>query len=103
VAGRYLAPFLASCDRGVRPGLEWHPNGLPVAVQVEASSPVEAPAPASDEALRHDALSRQLMAIRRTEREGESLGRELGRELADFERHEREVVKRLKAAGYLRG
>lgn len=102
VAGRYLAPFLASRDRGVRPGLEWHPNGLPVAVHVEASSPVETSAPSSDEALRHDALSRQLMAIRRTEREGESLGRELGRELADFDRHEREVVKRLKAAGYLR-
>ena len=33
-AGRHLAPYLAASDPGVRPGLEWHPNGLPVAVEV---------------------------------------------------------------------
>jgi hypothetical protein len=41
------------------------------------------------------------MTIRREEREGEHLGAELKQRLADFERHEREIVKRLEAAGYL--
>src|SRR5919108_1328573 len=60
VAGRHLGPYLASRDPGVRPGLEWHPNGLPVAVEVggrgaEAGA-VGAP---SEDVLRHDALVRQ--------------------------------------------
>jgi len=55
----------------------------------------------SEDALRHDALTRRLMAIRRTEREGERLGLELQEKGVEFERHEREVIKRLEAAGYL--
>jgi hypothetical protein len=45
---------------------------------------------------------RQLFAIRRSAREGERLGRELELKRAEFERHEREVIERLEAAGYLR-
>jgi sulfide:quinone oxidoreductase len=104
VSGRYLAPYLASRDPGVRAGLEWHPNGLPMAVRLNGDHASESEPranPPSEDVLRHDALSRQLMAIRRTEREGEELGLELRAKGAEFERHEREVVKRLEAAGYL--
>lgn len=105
VAGRHLAPCLAARDPGVRPGLEWHPNGLPVAVPVghdaasETHGQMVAP---SEEDLRHDSLTRQLLAIRRAEREGERLSLDLERGLEDVERHEQEVVARLEAAGYLR-
>ncbi len=77
-------------------------RSIPVAVRVESSSSAEVTSPASEDALRLDALSRQLMAIRRGGREGDHLAHELRQEMAEFERHEREVVKRLEAAGYLR-
>ena len=51
--------------------------------------------------MRHDAMDRELMAIRRAEREGEVLGRALDRRAAEFDLHEREVVEQLRAAGYL--
>ena len=104
VSGRHLAPYLASRDPGVRPGLEWHPNGLPMAVRLDdrrAPEPEPRAGAPSEDALRHDALTRRLMAIRRTEREGEHLGLELQEKGVEFERHEREVIKRLEAAGYL--
>ncbi len=102
VAGRYLAHYLAADDAGVRPGLEWHPNGIPVAVRVEAGSSSASAGPVSEDALRQDSLSRQLMAIRRAGREGAHLDRELRDGVAAFERHMREVKKQLEAAGYLR-
>jgi hypothetical protein len=43
--------------------------------------------------MRHDAITRQLMAIKRAEREGEKLEHALARRGREFERHEREVVK----------
>jgi hypothetical protein len=52
--------------------------------------------------MRHDAITRQLMAIKRAEREGGKLEHALARRGREFERHEREVVKQLRAAGYLR-
>jgi sulfide:quinone oxidoreductase len=104
VAGRHLAPYLASVDRGVRPGLEWHPNGVPVAVTVAeyAGSDVTAPSAPTEAAVSRDAKTRQLMAVRRAGREGQRLEHELERRLEAFERHEREVVAQLRAAGYLR-
>ena len=105
VAGRSLAPYLASRDPAVRSGLDWHPGGLPVAVRVDGASTgsrVPAAVP-SQEALREDALTRRSMSIRRAEREGEQLAGELRGRLDEFGRHELEVIKRLEAAGYLSG
>jgi hypothetical protein len=102
VAGRHLASYLAARDPGVRPGLEWHPNGLPVAVPAHAEPGRPAPSPGgrpSAEAMRDDAIARQLMAMRRVGRTGEQLGVELERRLRRFERHEREVINQLRAAG----
>jgi sulfide:quinone oxidoreductase len=104
VAGRRLAPYLAASDPGVRPGLGWHPNGLPVAVDVGgderdvAGSPAAA---ASKEAMRGDARARQLMAIHRAEREGTQLVHELEGRRGELGRHQRETVEQLEAAGYL--
>ncbi len=106
VAGRHLAPYLAEQDRGVRPGLERHPAGLHVAAPVggDAGVPADGPASApSERAMRHDSLTRQLLALRRAGQEGEDLGADLKRRLDEVERHEREVVGRLEAAGYLSG
>ncbi len=101
-AGRYLAPFLASDDQRVRPGLEWHPNGVPVAISLAPESEAATMPGEPDEAsVRRDAMHRQLLAIRRAEREGETVGRALESRRGDFERHEREVVQQLRAAGYL--
>ena len=104
VAGRHLAPYLAARDRGVRPGLERHPAGLPVAVPVgRESAGDEGPASApSEEDLRHDALTRRMLAIRRAEREGSAVEHDLKRMGDEVERHEREVMAKLEAAGYLR-
>ena len=104
VAGRHLAPYLAARDRGVRPGLERHPAGLPVAVPVgRESTRDEGPASASsEEDLRHDALTRRMLAIRRAEREGTAVEHDLKRMGDEVERHEREVIAKLEAAGYLR-
>jgi sulfide:quinone oxidoreductase len=104
VAGRYLAPYLASADRGIRPGLVWHPKGFPVAVEIEQRLPDtrEQPFSPSEAALRYDAITRQLMAMEREAREGERLAAVLARRGREFERHEREVVNQLRAAGYLR-
>jgi len=105
VAGRFLAPHLAASDRGVRPGLGWHPNGLPVAVEVgdgAGGATATPPAPLSDEAIRRDVTTRQLTAIRRAEREGVQLEHELQRRGDEFEHRERETVAQLEAAGYLR-
>lgn len=104
VAGRFLAPYLAASDRGVRPGLGWHPNGLPVAVEVgdgAGDATAAPPAPVSEEAIRRDVMTRQLMTIRRAEREGIQLEHELQRRGSEFDRHERETVEQLEAAGYL--
>jgi len=91
-------------DPGVRPGLEWHPNGIPVAVPVAEHAPEAATAPATptEAAIRQDAITRQLMAIRRAEHEGEELEHTLERKGKEFDRHQREVVQQLRAAGYLR-
>ena len=103
VAGRHLAPYLATMDPGVRPGLEWHPNGIPVAVPVAGHAPAAtAPASPTEAAIRQDAITRQLMAIRRAEHEGEELEHTLERKGEEFDRHQREVVQQLRAAGYLR-
>ena len=104
-AGRNLAPYLAASDPGVRPGLEWHPNGLPVAVEVGGADGAAAwspPAVPTDDAIRRDARTRQLMAVQRTEREGERLVHELEGRRSEFVRHQRDTVKQLEAAGYLR-
>ena len=101
VVGRYLAPYLAATDPGVRPGLGWHPNGLPVAVDVGGAatgSPVAVP---SEQAIRRDARTRQLMAIRRAEQEGTQLVHELESRRSELDRHQRATVERLEAAGYL--
>lgn len=104
VAGRRLAPYLAASDHGVRPGLGWHPNGVPVAVDVGGDdgdvSESRAAVP-SEEAMGRDARTRQLMAIHRAEREGTQLVHELEGLRGEFERHQRETVERLEAAGYL--
>jgi sulfide:quinone oxidoreductase len=103
-AGRHLAPYLAATDPRVRPGLEWHPNGIPIAVSLAGATGVATTASSPDPALvRRDAMERQLLAIRRAEREGETLERALEARGRDFERHERDVVQRLRAAGYLQG
>jgi sulfide:quinone oxidoreductase len=105
VAGRFLAPYLAASDHGVRPGLGWHPHGIPVAVEVSAGADGASAVPlavASADAIRRDALTRQLLAIRRAQRDGERLQHELERRGSEFERHERETVEQLEAAGYLR-
>jgi sulfide:quinone oxidoreductase len=102
VSGRHLARYLAIEDHGVRPGLDWHPNGLPVAVPICAGHvPEHGHGRPPEEALRHDAMMRQVMAIRRLEREGERVGAQLEQRMAEFETHEREVVNELRAAGYL--
>ena len=103
VAGRHLAPYLASSDRGVRPGLGWHPNGLPVAVEVGGNDGAAVPPAAapSDEAIRRDVLVRQMLAIRRIERDGKRLEHELEGRRSEFVRHERETIQQLEAAGYL--
>ena len=103
-AGRHLAPYLAASDPGVRPSLEWHPNGLPVAVGVGGADQAAAwplPAIPADEAIRRDARTRQLMAVHRTEREGGRLVHELESRGSEFERHQRETIEQLEAAGYL--
>jgi sulfide:quinone oxidoreductase len=101
-AGRYLAPYLAAADPRVRPGLEWHPNGIPIAVPLAgATEAATTSRPPDAESVRRDAMQRQLLAIRRAEQEGESVGRALEARGRDVERHEREVVQRLRAAGYL--
>jgi hypothetical protein len=76
---------------------------VPVAVPVGdyASEAPAAQGPGERE-VRHDAITRQLMAARRSEREGRKLGRELERLAQEFDEHEREVVEQLRAAGYLR-
>jgi sulfide:quinone oxidoreductase len=104
VAGRHLAPYLASVDRGVRPGLDWHPNGVPVAVTVAeyADTDVTVPSAPTEADVSRDARTRQLIAVRRAGREGQRLEHELERRLEAFERHEREVAAQLRAAGYLR-
>jgi len=104
VAGRHLAPYLASLDPGVRPGLDWHPNGVHVAVPVGHYADTAFPAPSAptEDAVRQDARTRQLMAVRRAGQEGQRLERELGRRLEAFEHQEREVIAKLRAAGYLR-
>jgi sulfide:quinone oxidoreductase len=105
VSGRYLGPYLASRDAGVRPGLDWHPNGLPIAVPVATDGEGEAgprPSAPTESAVRHDAITRQLLAIHRAEREGTRLEQALERRREEFERHEREVIQQLRAAGYLR-
>jgi sulfide:quinone oxidoreductase len=104
VAGRHLAPYLAVRDRGVRPGFERHPPGMPVAVPVGGDTVPAGDHTAitpSEEDLRHDALTRQLLAIRRAELAGEELGHDLQRRRDEVERHQREVVGKLAAAGYL--
>jgi sulfide:quinone oxidoreductase len=104
VAGRFLAPYLAASDPDVRPGLGWHPQGLPVALEVNPSTgdaTTPPPAPRSQNAIRRDALLRQLMAIRRIGREGAELGLGLERQGKEFERHEQETIRQLEAAGYL--
>src|SRR5215217_61340 len=104
VAGRHLAPYLASTDPGVRPGLEWHPHGIPVAVRVTASAAEAAAMPATptDAGIRQDVITRQLLAVRRAEREGEKLEHTLERKGDELDRRQREVVQQLRAAGYLR-
>jgi len=104
VAGRHLAPYLASSDPGVRPGIEWHPNGIPVAVPVggqtgEAATMATMPAEA---AVRQDAIARRLLAIRRAEHEEAEVAHALEIRSHEFDRHEREVVQQLRAAGFLR-
>jgi sulfide:quinone oxidoreductase len=100
--GRYLAPYLATDDPRVRPGLEWHPNGIPIAIPVAgATEAATTPSPPDEGAVRRDAIQRQLLAIRRAEQEGETVERTLEARGRDFERHEREVVQQLRAAGYL--
>lgn len=105
VAGRHLAPFLAASDPGVTPGLEWHPDGVPIAASIPQSAelPLTAPTTPPETAVRRDAMYRQLMAVRRAERAGERLEQALERRLRDFDAHEREVIAKLRAAGYLRG
>jgi sulfide:quinone oxidoreductase len=104
VAGVHLAPYLASQDPGVRPGLEWHPNGIPVAVPVAEAAGAAATTPAApaDSAMRQDAIARQLMAVRRIEHEGEEVGHALEIRSHEVARHQAEVIKQLRAAGYLR-
>jgi sulfide:quinone oxidoreductase len=105
VAGRHLAPYLAQGDPGIEPGLGWHPGGLPVAVEVEwrtyPGSP-RAAAGVAEAALHRDAMVRQQLAVRRAEREGIALEKSLKRLGDEFEQHERQVIKQLRAAGYLR-
>ena len=104
VAGRHLAPYLAASDPGVRPGLGLHPNGLPVAVEVGGDDEPATGSPAAvptEEAVRRDARTRQLMAIQRAGREGTQLVHDLESRRSEFERHYRETVQRLEAAGYL--
>jgi hypothetical protein len=103
-AGRHLAPYLASADPRIRPGLEWHPNGIPVAVRVDAQGAVASTpsSPPAEPDIRRDALARQLIAVRRVEHEGEVVERALAARGRRFDRHEREVVEQLRAAGYLR-
>ena len=55
----------------------------------------------TEEAVRRDARTRQLMAIQRAGREGTQLVHDLESRRSEFERHYRETVKRLEAAGYL--
>jgi len=100
--GRYLAPYLATADPRVRPGLEWHPNGIPIAVSLACTSDAATtPNPPDEAAVRRDAMQRQLLAIRRAQQEGANVERALEARGRDFERHEREIVKELRAAGYL--
>ena len=102
VAGRHLAPYLASSDRGIKPGLAWHPRGLPIAIDVHGpSNGGPSPPPVTEAAMRQDAISRQLLAVRRAEREGVRLEHSLERLGEEFERHERHVIQQLRAAGYL--
>jgi sulfide:quinone oxidoreductase len=103
VAGRHLAPYLASHDPGVRPGLDWHPNGIPVAVHIgeRADEARMAPAPPDEAAVRQDAIARQLLAVRRAEHEGAQVEHALEIRGEEFARHHREVVQQLQAAGYL--
>jgi sulfide:quinone oxidoreductase len=104
VTGRHLAPYVAARDPVVRTGLLWHPRGVPVAAQV--AGPAEAEHPPdhgrAGESIEADARSRQLLAIRRTERVGERGRRRAEAEGEAFDRREREVIARLQAAGYLR-
>jgi sulfide:quinone oxidoreductase len=106
VTGRHLAPYVAARDPVVRTGLLWHPRGVPIAAPVAAPAGAREQVPARSaqaaDATAADARTRQLLAIRRTEREGERLGRTLEGKREAFERHQREVVARLEAAGYLR-
>jgi sulfide:quinone oxidoreductase len=104
VAGRHLAPYLASSDPAVSPGLEWHPDGVPLAIPVRqySGTAVTAPPASPEAALRQDAMTRQLMAIRRTGHAAERLEQVLERRGKEFDLHAREVISQLRAAGYLR-
>src|SRR3954464_6881114 len=97
VAGRHLAPYLASIDKTVKPDLPWHPPGLPIAAPLAQAPATGDGSAAGGAALRHDAISRQVMAARRTAREGEHLVQVLRRRGQDFDRHEEEVIAELRA------
>ena len=64
--------------------------------------PTPSEATPSDETIRRDVLVRQMIAIRRIEREGRRLDDELEGRRSEFVRHEREIIQELEAAGYLR-
>lgn len=104
VTGRYLAPYIAARDPAVHTGLLWHPPGIHVATNVADESPSqwaslgESP---SEEAVESDAHARQLLALRRSERKAQQLEHALDRGHDEFEQHERTVIERLEAAGYL--
>lgn len=104
VAGPRLGPLLARRDPGLRPRLEWHPNGIPLTVSAGSVASAGSGPPGhepSEEAARNDSILRQLLALRRAEREGEALDHELERRRGEFDRMRDEVVARLEAAGYL--
>ena len=53
------APYLASVDPGVRPGLDWHPNGIPIAVPMGeyAGAAATASTAPTEESIRQDAIT----------------------------------------------
>ena len=100
IAGRYLAPYLASRDEGAALGDEAvAPAGHPVELDLERELPAAA------DALRISALrnaaNTDAFALRRAEHAGDRAAAELQRDMDHFSGAEHDVEEALRREGYL--
>lgn len=104
VLGGRLAHYVARRDRSARPLLLSHPGGTALQVVLPLPSPGGRTADTSDTtgaALRKDVYDRNVLALRRLEREAEERLMHLEDDLEQEHAKSREVLRSLNAAGYL--